>query len=105
MSSDLYAEWLGETGRQEAERPKWLLKVVNKGELHGAPGGGSETLRRPTTFTSLSPFLETSFRPAAAPLPYSVPVSSLHLLAGREDNCSSVSTCYGASRHFLPYLA
>lgn len=60
MSSDLYAEWLGETGRQEAERPKWLLKVVNKGELHGAPGGGSETLRRPTTFTSLSPFLETS---------------------------------------------
>lgn len=48
------------------------------------PGGGSETLRRPTTFTSLSTFLEAFFRPAAAPLPYSVPVFSLHLLAGRE---------------------
>lgn len=26
MASDLYAELLGETGKQEAERPKWLLR-------------------------------------------------------------------------------
>ena len=77
--------WLERPANRRQRGPDGYREMVNQGELHGALGGSSEMFRRPTVFSSLSTFLEASFQPATAPLPYSDPVSSFHLIAGKEE--------------------